>query len=165
MSRPSPHSSSTYKRPTCTLLAVMTAEIARGRAMSDDIREEVPAAKNPPDESSVKLGRLPLDSSVLKIYQTGELTVVGFGGQDVPDEVCIAAYRTQLLDLISQCNCKVMAFDLTGVKYVPSGMLGVLASIRKRVERVELYNPSADVMEVLRITRFDRLFEIKEISI
>ena len=27
------------------------------------------------------------DPNVLKIYKTGELTVVGFGGQDVPDEV------------------------------------------------------------------------------
>ena len=133
--------------------------------MSDNIHDESPSGETPPDESSYDLANLQLDSSALKVYQTGELTVVGFGGQDVPDEVCIAAYRTQLLDLIAQHNCKVMAFDLTGVKYVPSGMLGVLSSIRKRVERVELYNPSPAVMDVLRLIHFDRLFEVKEVAV
>lgn len=126
--------------------------------MSDSIHDE-------PPESNFRLGSLPEDHSVLKVYQTGELTVVGFGGRDVPDEVCIAAYRTQLFDLIAQYQCKVLAFDLTGVQLVPSGMLGVLSSIRQRVERVELYNPSPDVMDVLRITKFDRLFDIKEVAV
>lgn len=126
--------------------------------MNDSIHDE-------PTPEPFRLGDLPEDPSVLKVYQTGELTVVGFGGRNVPDEVCIAAYRTQLFDLIAQNNCKVIAFDLTGVQLVPSGMLGVLSSIRQRVERVELYNPSPDVMEVLRITKFDRLFDIKEVAI
>lgn len=125
--------------------------------MSDSIHDD-PA----PD---FRLGALPEDPSVLKVYQTGELTVVGFAGRDVPNEVCIAGYRDQLFDLIARFHCKVLAFDLTGVQLVPSGMLGVLSSLRQRVERVELYNPSPDVREVLRITKFDRLFEIKEIAI
>lgn len=128
--------------------------------MTDSIHDESPS----PD-SSYKLGALPNDPSVLKVYQTGELTVVGFGGQDVPDEVCIAAYRTQLFDLIAQYNCKVLAFDLTGVQLIPSGMLGVLSSIRQRVDRVELYNPSPDVRDVLRITKLDQLFDIREVDI
>ena len=90
--------------------------------------------------------------------------MVGFGGNDVPDEVCIAGYRTQLLDLIAQHHCKVLAFDLTGVQLIPSGMLGVLSSLRQRVEKIELYNPSADVLDVLKITKFDQLFEVKEVS-
>jgi len=126
--------------------------------VSDSIHDD------PPTES-FRLGELPEDPSVLKVYQTGELTVVGFGGRDVPDEVCIAAYRTQLLDLIETSKCKVLAFDLTGVQLIPSGMLGVLSSVRQRVERVELYNPSPDVMEVLEITQFHRLFDIKEVAI
>lgn len=38
--------------------------------------------------SSFKIGSL-ADTNVLKVYQTGELTVVGFGGKDVPDEVVL----------------------------------------------------------------------------
>lgn len=114
--------------------------------------------------SSFKMGAL-ADPNVLKIYQTGELTVVGFGGRDVPDEVCIAAYRDQLFKLIAEHGTKVLAFDLTGVVLVPSGMLGVLTSLRQRVERLELYNPSPDVRDVLRMTKLERMFDIKEIQL
>ena len=133
--------------------------------MSDNLHEESPSDRISTEVSAINLSGVQAGPSVLKVYQTGELTVVGFGGLDVPDDVCIAAHRTQLVDLIVQYNCKVMAFDLTGVKLMPSGMLGVLASIRKQVEHVELYNPSPDVMEVLRVTHFDRLFEIKEVAV
>lgn len=126
--------------------------------MSDSIHDETPTP-------ALRLGELPDDPAVLKVYQTGELTVVGFGGRDVPNEVCIAAYRTQLFDLIAQHQCQVLAFDLTGVQLVPSGMLGVLSSLRQRVGRVELYNPSPEVMEVLRITHLDELFDIKQVAI
>lgn len=127
--------------------------------MSDSIHDEFDGVG-----SSFKMGAL-ADPNVLKVYQTGELTVVGFGGKDVPDEVCIAAYRQQLFDLIAQHGTKVLAFDLSGVQLVPSGMLGVLSSLRQRVERLEIYNPSPDVREVLRITRLERLFDIKEVRL
>jgi anti-sigma B factor antagonist len=129
--------------------------------MSDSIHDDH-ASKS--GDSSLKMSELK-DPNVLKIYQTGELTVVGFGGQDVPDEVCIAAYRDQLLKLIEEHQCKVMAFDLTGVTLIPSGMLGVLTSLRSKVQRLELYNPSVDVREVLHMTRLETLFDIKEVAI
>ena len=128
--------------------------------MSDNILDD-PEPSN--EDSAVILGQ-PKDSRVLKVYQTGELTVVGFGGQDVPDEVCIANYRDQLFKLIGEHKCKVLAFDLTGVTLVPSGMLGLLTSLRNKVERIELYNPSVDVREVLHMTRLDQFFDIKEVA-
>jgi hypothetical protein len=127
--------------------------------MSDSVHDE-----SEDIGSSFKMGEL-ADPNVLKVYQTGELTVVGFGGKNVPDEVCIAAYRQQLFDLVDQHCTKVLAFDLSGVHLVPSGMLGVLTSLRQRVERLELYNPSPDVREVLHITRLERLFDIKEVQV
>ncbi|HEY0985361.1 MULTISPECIES: STAS domain-containing protein [unclassified Schlesneria] len=129
--------------------------------MSDSIHDEDEATAG---DSVVKTRELK-DPNILKVYQTGELTVVGFGGQDVPDEVCIAAYREQLFKLVEESQCKVLAFDLTGVTLVPSGMLGVLMSLRNRVGRVELYNPSDDVREVLRMTRLETLFDIKQVDL
>ena len=128
--------------------------------MSDSIHDDHEPQTS---DSALKLGDLK-DPNVLKIYQTGELTVVGFGGQDVPDEVCIAAYREQLFQLIKDHNCKVLAFDLTGVTLIPSGMLGVLTSLRSKVQRLELYNPSEDVREVLHMTRLGNQFDIKEVE-
>ena len=129
--------------------------------MSDSIHDDHNTTAG---DSALKMSDLK-DPNVLRVYQTGELTVVGFGGQDVPDEVCIAAYREQLFQLIEHHHCKVLAFDLTGVTLVPSGMLGVLTSLRSKVDRVELYNPSEDVREVLRMTRLEQMFEMKEVSL
>ena len=105
------------------------------------------------------------DPNVLKIYEVGELTVVGFGGKDVPDETCIAHYRELLMDLIDKHHCKVVAFDLSGVKLVPSGMLGVLVSVKKRGVEVQIFNPSPDVREVLRLSRLDTQFVISEVEL
>lgn len=128
--------------------------------MSDSIHDDHETGAG---DSALKMSDLK-DPNVLKVYQTGELTVVGFGGRDVPDEVCIAAYRDQLFQLVKENNCKVLAFDLTGVTLVPSGMLGVLTSLRNKVDRLELYNPSVDVREVLHMTRLEKLFDIKEVA-
>lgn len=102
------------------------------------------------------------DPNVLKVYQTGEFTVVGFGGKDVPDEVCVAIYRDQLAKLIEDYRCKVLGFDMTGVVLVPSGMLGILTSLRKKVDRLVIYNPSPDVREVLHLSRIEQMFDIKD---
>jgi len=104
-------------------------------------------------------------AEVLHIYQVGELTVVGFGGVDVPDEACIADYRAQLTELIQQHNCKTLAFDLSGVTVVPSGMLGVLISLKKTGLEIELYNPSADILDVLAITKLDGMFTVREVDL
>ena len=129
--------------------------------MSDIVFDDVEPTSG---DSSLSLGNLK-DPNVLKVYKTGELTVVGFGGQDVPDEVCIAVYREQLFKMVEEYHCKVLAFDLTGVTLLPSGMLGVLTSLRNKVDRIEIYNPSADVREVLHMTRLEQLFEIKDLAL
>lgn len=128
--------------------------------MGDSIHEESDPG---PHDSTLSTG-LGYDPGVLKIYEAGPLTVVGFAGKDCPDEVCIAAYRDQLMRLIDEVRCEVLAVDLTGVQLVPSGMLGLLTSLRKRVQRLELYNPSEDVRDVLRLTKLDQLFEIKNMG-
>ncbi len=129
--------------------------------MSDSIHDDHDFAE---DDSAIQrdLGH---DASVLKVYETGPVTVVGFAGVDVPDEVCIAGYRDQLLSLVKQHGTQVLAFDLTGVKLIPSGMLGVLVTLRKKVERVELYNASEDVRGVLQLTNLVTLFDLKDVPV
>jgi anti-anti-sigma regulatory factor len=55
-----------------------------------------------------------------------------------------------------------VAFDLAGVRFIPSGMLGLLASLRKVVRTIQIWNPSEDVREVLEVTNMHQLFEIRE---
>lgn len=124
--------------------------------MSDTIHDDFLDESDSNADSSIEQELL--FPGILKIHQTGELTVVGFGGEDFPEDYCVAAYRDQLITLIADHKVKVLAFDLAGVKLVPSGLLGLLASLRKRVDRIELYNISDDVREVLEITRLAHLF-------
>ena len=100
-----------------------------------------------------------------EIYEAGELTVIGFGGREVLDRMSVADCRDELLDLIRENHCTTLALDLTGVRLIPSGMLGMLCSIRRQGIEVHLYNPSQDVREVLEITKLDSLLEMHEVAV
>ena len=104
-------------------------------------------------------------ASSLEVYQAGELTVIGFGGREVLDNMNVAECRDELVALIRDHHCKVLAFDLTRVRLIPSGLLGLLASIRKQGVEVHLYNPSADIREVLEITKLDQVLQMHALEI
>jgi len=108
------------------------------------------------------------EDGLLKVYSVGETTVLGFAGEDVPSEFNAAHYRTAISDLLRRNNCSVVAFDLTGVRLIPSGILGLLVSLRK-IEglqpRVQVFNPSADVQEVLRVTKLDTMIEVNHVDV
>lgn len=106
---------------------------------------------------------VPIHHDVLRVYETGPLTVVGFGGDEILEQVDLAECRDEIMALLTQHDSKILAFDLTGVRYIPSGMLGLLASLRRIGIDVHLYNPSADVREVLQITRLCELFQVHEL--
>lgn len=103
--------------------------------------------------------------AILEVYQAGRLTVVGFGGKEILDEVSVAECRHELLGLIEQHDCQDLAFDLTGMTILPSGLLGVFASLRKQGVNIHVYNPSQDVREVLEITNLDQIIEVHEIDL
>jgi anti-anti-sigma factor len=101
---------------------------------------------------------------IFQVYQTGELTVVGFGGREILDQLDLTVCRAEILALVDKHKCHTLAFDLSGVKLMPSGMLGLLASLRKMNIQVHLYNPSQDIAEVLQITRLAEVMPIHYID-
>lgn len=101
---------------------------------------------------------------IFEIYQTGELTVVGFGGREILDQIDLSQCRAEIVSLVEKSRCKTLAFDLSGVKLIPSGMLGLLASLRRTNVEVHLYNPSADVAEVLQVTRLNEIMPVHYID-
>jgi anti-sigma B factor antagonist len=116
----------------------------------------------PSGDSGVLVAQ-PTDPNLLKITKDGTTLTIGFNRVDVPDEVCIAGYRQQVFDLLeNNPDCKVLTFDVTGIHLLPSGMLGLLASLKKRVGNIEVLNPARDVREALRVTRLNTLFTIRE---
>jgi anti-sigma B factor antagonist len=106
---------------------------------------------------------MPLDPSILHVYSAGPVTVLGFGGQKILDQVDLAACRNQIVDLVKQHQTQTLAFDLTGVRLIPSGMLGMLVSLKQLGVAIQLFNPSEDVREVLSVTRLDTQFQIESL--
>lgn len=105
------------------------------------------------------------EQRVLKVYQTGKLTVVGFGGEEILDQISLVDCRNEITNLIKDHNCETFAFDLTGIKLIPSGLLGLLASLRNLGVAVHLYNPSDDVREVLEVTKLNQIMEVDEVEL
>ncbi len=108
---------------------------------------------------------MPIDQETLQIYETGRLTVVGFGGHDVLDHVNVADFRDEIVSIIEEHRCEVLAFDLTGVTLIPSGLLGLLASLHQLGVEVHLYNPSDDIREVLEITKLGQVMQVHKLEL
>ncbi len=107
------------------------------------------------------------DDGILKVYSVGPITVLGFGGEDVPSEFNAAHYRAAITDLLKLNQCNTVAFDVTGVRLIPSGMLGLLVSLKKLdglSPVVQLFNPSPDIEEVLQITKLNTLIEVHHLA-
>ncbi len=108
------------------------------------------------------------EDGLLKVYSVGETTVLGFDGQDVPSEFNVAHYRAAIFDLLQANGCRTVAFDVTGLKYVPSGMLGLLVSVKKMEglePTVQLFNACEDIKEVLSLTKLDTFIEVHEVDV
>lgn len=101
----------------------------------------------------------------LEVYEAGELTVVGFGGREVLDHINVAECRDEIVALIKEHNCQSLAIDLTGVRLIPSGLLGLMASIHRQGVEVHLYNACADIREILEITKLDRVLHLHEVEL
>lgn len=98
--------------------------------------------------------------NLLQVYHTGPVTVVGFGGGRFDTRIDFSPYRGMLTDLIHRHDCRVLALDLAGVKLAPAGMLGVLAPIRKLVDRIEIHNVSDTARDTLLAMQIGSLFEL-----
>lgn len=103
--------------------------------------------------------------SELEVYEAGLITVIGFGGRAVLDNLNLAECRDELVTLIRDHDCSTLAFDLTGVSFLPSGLLGLLASIDRLGVTVQLYNACEEIVEALEITRLNQLFQVHRIEV
>ncbi len=101
----------------------------------------------------------------LEVYQAGELTVIGFGGREFLEDLNLADCRDEIADLIREHGCQTLAFDLTGVRLIPSGLLGIIVSTQRQGVEVHLFNPSDDIREVLTITKLDKFLHVHEIDV
>ena len=99
--------------------------------------------------------------ATLQLVQNGETTIVSFIDCENLDQINIAACRDQITEIVKRNQTKTLAFEMSKVRLIPSGMLGLLASLRDMVSKIRILNPSEDVREVLEITKLNQIFEVR----
>jgi anti-sigma B factor antagonist len=102
---------------------------------------------------------------ILDVYESGELTVVGFGGREVLDVVSAGGCHEELMKLIQINSCRAIAFDMTGLQFVPSRFLGLLAAVQRNGVEIHLYNASERIREKLQIAKLDRVLNLHEVAL
>ncbi|MGE5194850.1 MAG: STAS domain-containing protein [Deltaproteobacteria bacterium] len=105
---------------------------------------------------------MPIRHDVLRVYETGPRIVIGFGEAAVLDQNDVDECREEIRELVRLHDCKSLVFDLMNVRYIPSVVLGLLASLTRMGIEVQLYNISAEVRNVLQVTQLGRLFRFNE---
>jgi anti-anti-sigma factor len=103
--------------------------------------------------------------SLIVPYQLGELSVVGFGVHEALDFVNLSICQAELLDVIKKNKVLTLAIDLTDVAFIPSGLLGVIASMKKLVHQVLVFNCSDEIRDVFEVTRLDQVVKLCEVDI
>lgn len=94
----------------------------------------------------------------VEVYQSGPLTVIGFGDRVKIDHLDLPECHNEVFELIRNQRAKVLAIDLTAIEIIPSGLLGLLVAVHQQGVSVCLFNASVELREVLEITKLDRLF-------
>lgn len=106
---------------------------------------------------------MPIPQEILRVYETGETTVLGFGTGQLPEYLDIEETRDEIVEFLKRERSASVAFDVTGVAHVPSAMLGLWASLRRAGYPVHIYNPSRNVRAILEVTRLCRLFQLHDL--
>lgn len=75
-------------------------------------------------------------------------------------------FRSASRDLLEAATADRVSLDLSGLSYLDSSALGMLLLLREQAEMKELavvlVKPSPMVLDILKIVRFEQLFEIQE---
>ena len=75
-------------------------------------------------------------------------------------------FRSATQDLLETTSADRIYLDLSGLSYLDSSALGMLLLLREKAEMkgltVALVKPSPMVLDILKIVRFEKLFDIQE---
>ena len=104
------------------------------------------------------------DPQTFEVYHRGEVAVIGFAGKDAAS-LSVEQCRDEIGALLNESEARTLAVDVTGVKVLASGLLGLLAAVARRDVRVLVFNPERDVADVLEITRLNTVLSVRTVDI
>lgn len=104
--------------------------------------------------------------SQFNVQQIGEHTVVEFTSPSLMDPIELEQVAQQLYQLVDEQDRRKIILDFEKVQYLSSQAIGILLAMQKKLAALKKSNlilcgVGARLMELLRITRLDRVLTIK----
>ncbi|MCB1155482.1 STAS domain-containing protein [bacterium] len=102
----------------------------------------------------------------LKIEIVEGVTVASFTDAKILDEAKIQQIGTELMECAATANDSRLLLDFEGVSFMSSAMIGKLVLLHKKCKdgevKLKVCNISDNVMEVFKITRLHKVFDIQK---
>ncbi len=93
------------------------------------------------------------------------VTVVNFGDVSILDSVHIDRIGQQLYELVDRFDRRQLVLDFSGVRLLSSQALGVLLTLRKKLQaakgRLVICGLRPDLRKVFSITKLEKLFKFE----
>ncbi|MCL4196371.1 MAG: STAS domain-containing protein [Phycisphaerales bacterium] len=102
--------------------------------------------------------------SRLRVRKQDQITVVEFVDRNILDEANIAQIGEEIGALVNDDPSPKLLISFANVDHLSSAALGALITINSRIKakdgQLRLADINSQIIEVFRITRLDRLFQI-----
>lgn len=100
----------------------------------------------------------------LMTQSDGDVTVIFFKNAAILDEKNIDKLGEELFEIAAKGHKPKLLVNFEKVEYLSSAVLGKLVALHKRMKAekgiLKLCNLAANILEVFKITKLDKLFEI-----
>jgi anti-sigma B factor antagonist len=102
----------------------------------------------------------------IAVEYTQNATITTLTDEKILEQADIQALEDSVMPLIDSSERIKLVMDFSNVKFLTSAVLGLLIRISKRVYeadgRLRLCGIDAKILEIFKITRLDRVFDIYE---
>jgi anti-sigma B factor antagonist len=102
----------------------------------------------------------------LDVSEVGDVAVVRFRDRKIVEDINIEELGREMFHLIDAPNRGRLLLNFSSVEFLSSAALGKLLLLEKKVKArsgtLKLCNIRPEIYEVFKITKLNRLFEIKE---
>lgn len=102
----------------------------------------------------------------IEVSKAGDITVVRFVDRKVLDDESIQELGKELFDLVEMQNRRQLLLNFANVEFISSATLGKLIVLDRKVKtakgRLRMCHIRPEILEVFRITKLDKVFDIRD---
>jgi len=102
----------------------------------------------------------------IEVNEVGDVTVVRFRDRKIIEDINIQELGQEMYQLVDQQNRDKMLLNFSSVEFLSSSALGKLITLEKKMKTVggdlKLSNIRPEIYEVFKITKLNRLFDIRD---